>query len=100
MGFPTSIANINGPILICGWEFFPSTRTPGADYLVLSTATSPLPTHISIVRDTSHVTPLSWGRIDATDQIAEFSKNLVDKRDRLIAVAIYVKLNADRTEYH
>jgi len=56
---------------------------------------SGFPTRVSLVRDASHVMPLSWSRIDATEQIAEFSENLVDKRDRLIAAAIYAKLHAE-----
>lgn len=78
-----------------GGHFFPRQELPALIAWFDHQRRSPLPTHITMVRDATHVTPLSWGRIDATDQIAEFSENLVDKRDRLIASAIYAKLHAE-----
>ena len=76
-----------------GGHFFPRQELPALIAWFDQQKRSPLPAHISMVRDASHVTPMSWGRIDETDHIAEFSENLVDRRDRLIAAAIYAKLD-------
>jgi len=78
-----------------GGNFFPRQELPKLIAWFDQQRRAPLPTRISMVRDASHAMPLSWGRIDATDQIAEFSENLVDKRDALIAAAIYAKLHAE-----
>ncbi len=78
-----------------GGHFFPRQELPALIDWFDQQRRSSLPRKISIVRDATHLTPLSWGRIDATDHIAEFSENLVDKRDRLIAGAIYAKLHAE-----
>ncbi len=78
-----------------GGHFFPHQELPKLIAWFDQQRRAPLPTHIAMVRDASHTMPLSWGRIDATDQIAEFSENLVDKRDALIAAAIYAKLHAE-----
>ena len=77
-----------------GGHFFPRQELPALIDWFDGQRRTPVSTHLSIVRDASHVTALSWGRIDATDEIAEFSENLVDKRDQLIADAIYAKLDA------
>jgi hypothetical protein len=78
-----------------GGHFFPRQELPALIDWFDQQRRSSLPRKISIVRDATHLTSLSWGRIDVTDQIAEFSENLVDKRDRLIAGAIYAKLHAE-----
>ncbi len=77
-----------------GGHFFPRQELPALIDWFDAQRRTPLSTHLSIVRDASHVAALSWGRIDATDEIAEFSENLVDKRDELIAAATYAKLDA------
>ena len=41
--------------------------------------------------------PLSWVRIDSTEQIAAFTENLIDSRDQYITGGIYAKLHADIT---
>ncbi len=81
-----------------GGHFFPHQELPKLIAWFDQQRRAPLPTHIAMVRDASHSMPMSWGRIDATDQIAEFSENLVDKRDALIAAAIYAKLHAEVVE--
>lgn len=78
-----------------GGHFFPRKELPELITWFDTQRRSGIPTRVSLVRDASHVMPLSWSRIDATEQIAEFSENLVDKRDRLIAAAIYAKLHAE-----
>ena len=53
-----------------------------------------LPTHITLVRDASHLTRFSWARIDATDRIAYFPEKLTEGRDDLIANRVYATLDA------
>ena len=77
-----------------GGHFFPRQELPALITWFDEQRRTLASTHLSIVRDASHTMPLSWGSIDATDEIAEFSENLVDKRDELIAAAIYAKLDA------
>ncbi len=78
-----------------GGHFFPRQELPALIAWFDTQRRASTPTNLSIVRDASHTMPLSWGRIDATDDIAEFSENLVDKRDELIAGGIYAKLHAE-----
>ncbi len=78
-----------------GGHFFPRQELPALISWLDRQHRVSLPTKISMVRDATHLMSSSWGRIDATDHIAEFSENLVDKRDRLIAGAIYAKLHAE-----
>ena len=77
-----------------GGHFFPRQELPALITWFDEQRRAPISTHLSIVRDASHVAALSWGRIDVTEEIAEFSENLVDKRDQLIADTVYAKLDA------
>jgi hypothetical protein len=52
------------------------------------------PKVITVVRDASHLLPFGWVRIDATDQIASFSEDLIDKRDDSIRQRSYARLTA------
>jgi hypothetical protein len=54
----------------------------------------PLPTSLTVVRDGSHFQAFDWVRLDATDPIAAFSEDLVDKRDERIKRRVYAKLDA------
>ncbi len=47
-----------------------------------------------MVRDASHFQSFSWLRLDATDRIAAFSDDLVDKSDERIARREYARLDA------
>ena len=47
-----------------------------------------------MVREASHFQPFSWVRLDATDPIAAFSDDLIDKRDDRIMRREYAKLEA------
>ncbi|MFO0768718.1 MAG: hypothetical protein U0231_18495 [Nitrospiraceae bacterium] len=53
---------------------------------------------MTVVREASRLLPFSWVRIDATDEIASFSEDLVDKRDDAIRRRIYARLTAQVTE--
>jgi hypothetical protein len=49
---------------------------------------------VTLVREASHFQPFGWVRIDATDSIAAFSEDLVDKKDDLIKRREYARLDA------
>jgi hypothetical protein len=55
---------------------------------------NPNPTKLTFVQDASHLLPFGWARIDATDRIAEFSENLIDRRDEAVKKREYAKLDA------
>ena len=52
------------------------------------------PETLTVVREASHLLPFSWIRIDATDRIASFSEDLVDKRDDDIRRRSYARVVA------
>jgi hypothetical protein len=49
---------------------------------------------VTLVREASHFQPFGWVRIDATDSIAAFSEDLVDKKNDLIKRREYARLDA------
>ena len=95
LGFPYHYREHHWTHPHAGGHFFPRQELPALITWFDQQRRTSLPRKISIVRDATHLMPFSWGRIDATDQIAAFSENLVDKRDRLIAESIYAKLHAE-----
>ncbi|WP_447968711.1 carboxylesterase family protein [Nitrospira sp. M1] len=78
-----------------GGHFFPREELPALVSWFDRQTRGALPQRVSVVRDATHLTNFSWVRIDATDQIAAFSENLVDSRDRFITEKIYAKLEAE-----
>ncbi len=77
-----------------GGHFFPREELPALVSWFDKQKRSPIPQRVSVVRDATHLTSFSWLRIDATDQIAAFSENLIDSRDELITGKVYAKLEA------
>ena len=80
-----------------GGHFFPRQELPALISWFDQQHRTPLPRQISLVRDATHLTPLSWVRIDMTEQIAAFTENLIDSRDEFITGGIYAKLHAEIT---
>ena len=78
-----------------GGHFFPRQELPLLIGWFDQQRRTPLPRQISIVRDATHLMPLSWVRIDSTKQIAAFTENLIDSRDEFITGMIYAKLHAE-----
>jgi pimeloyl-ACP methyl ester carboxylesterase len=78
-----------------GGHFFPRQELPLLIAWFDQQRRTPLPRQISIVRDATHLMPLSWVRIDSTEQIAAFTENLIDSRDEFITGMIYAKLHAE-----
>ena len=77
-----------------GGHFFPREELPDLVAWLDRQRRDPYPKKLTVVQDASHLLPFGWVRIDATDRIAEFSDNLIDHRDELIANRRYAKLEA------
>ncbi|GJL55400.1 MAG: hypothetical protein NPIRA02_25320 [Nitrospirales bacterium] len=78
-----------------GGHFFPREELPALVSWFDRQTRGALPQRVSVVRDATHLSNFSWVRIDATDQIAAFSENLVDSRDSFITGKVYAKLEAE-----
>jgi len=77
-----------------GGHFFPREELPELVTWFNAQRRNPLPTTVTLVREASHFQPFGWVRIDATDSIAAFSEDLVDKKDDLIKRREYARLDA------
>jgi poly(3-hydroxybutyrate) depolymerase len=77
-----------------GGHFFPREELPDLVAWLGRQHREPYPKKLTVVQDASHLLPFGWIRIDATDRIAEFSENLTDTSDELIAARRYAKLEA------
>jgi len=80
---------------MAGGHFFPREELPNLIAWLGQRHRDPYPKKLTVVRDASHLTPFGWVRIDATDRIAAFSDDLVDRRDEAIANRVYAKLEAE-----
>jgi predicted esterase len=83
---------------MAGGHFFPREELPDLVAWFDNQRRTAIPQIITVVRDASHFVPFSWVRIDATDAIASFSDDLVDKRDEAIRHRIYAQLTARVTD--
>ena len=84
-----------------GGHFFPRQELPALVEWLKKQRRNPYPRRLTVVRDASHLTDFGWVRIDATDRIAMFSEQLMDRHDDLIKNKIYAKLTVDvRGENH
>lgn len=79
---------------MAGGHYFPREELPDLVAWFNRQRREPLPTSLTVVRDGSHFQPFNWVRLDATDPIAVFSEDLVDKRDERIRRRVYARLDA------
>lgn len=79
---------------VAGGHYFPKEELPDLVAWFNRQRREPLPTTLTVVRDGSHFQSFNWVRLDATDPIAAFSDDLVDKRDERIKRRVYAKLDA------
>lgn len=79
---------------MAGGHYFPREELPELVTWLNRQHRIPLPTRLTLVREASHFQPFGWLRIDATDSIAAFSEDLVNKRDDRIKRHEYAKLDA------
>ncbi|MBX3238028.1 MAG: hypothetical protein KF814_17925 [Nitrospiraceae bacterium] len=83
---------------MAGGHFFPREELPDLVGWFDGQRRVATPKAVTVVREASRLLPFSWVRIDATDEIASFSEDLVDKRDDAIRRRIYARLTAQVTE--
>ncbi|NGZ95648.1 MAG: hypothetical protein CV089_05875 [Nitrospira sp. WS110] len=79
---------------IAGGHYFPKEELPDLVAWFDHQRRQSLLRRVTLVRDASHFQPFTWVRLDATDPIAAFSDDLVDKRDERIKRRVYAKLDA------
>src|SRR2546428_12726889 len=80
---------------MAGCRFYPREELPALIAWLADRHRNPYPKKLTVVRDASHLLPFNWVRLDATERIAEFSENLVDRRDEAIATKRYARLEAE-----
>ena len=79
---------------IAGGHYFPREELPALVTWLNRQRREPLPKKLTVVREASHFQPFNWLRLEATDPIASFSEDLVDKRDERVNRREYAKLDA------
>lgn len=79
---------------MAGGHYFPREELPALVAWFNAQRRNPFPATIRLVREASHFQAFGWVRIDATDEIAAFSEDLINKRDELIKRKQYAKLEA------
>ena len=79
---------------MAGGHYFPKEEVPDLVSWFNRQRRESLPTRLTVVREASHFQLFNWVRLDATDPIAAFSDDLVDKRDERIKRRDYAKLDA------
>ena len=94
MGYPFIYREHDRTHAMAGGHFFPREELPDLVKWFDVQRRTTVPKMITVVRDASHLLPFGWVRIDATDQIASFSEDLIDKRDDSIRQRTYARLTA------
>ena len=79
---------------MAGGHYFPKEELPDLVDWFTHQRREPLPRRLTLVRDGSHFQSFNWIRLDATDPIAAFSEDLVNKRDERIKHRVYATLEA------
>ena len=94
LGYPYMYREHQREHPIAGGHYFPKEELPDLLAWFNHQRREALPTRVTLVRDASHFQPFNWLRLDATDPIAAFSDDLVDKRDEQIKRRVYARLDA------
>lgn len=79
---------------MAGGHYFPREELPELVKWFNAQRRNPFPSTIRLIREASHFQSFGWVRIDATDEIAAFSEDLINKRDELTKHKQYAKLEA------
>jgi len=79
---------------MAGGHFFPREELPDLVAWFGAQRRDRRPKSVTVVRDATHLTSFGWVRIDATDRIAAFSEQLIDRRDDAILNRLYARLEA------
>ena len=94
LGYPHIYREHQGEHPMAGGHYFPREELPALVTWFNAQRRNPFPSSIRLVREASHFQPFGWVRIDATDEIAAFSEDLINKRDELTKHKQYAKLEA------
>ncbi len=78
-----------------GGHFFPRQELPALMKWFDKQKRTIMPKKVFLVRDATHLRPMHWARIDATDRIAAFTEHLIDSRDEWITGRVYATLHAE-----
>lgn len=97
LGYPFIYREHDRTHAMAGGHFFPREELPDLVKWFDNQRRTPVPKAVTVVRDASHLLSFGWVRIDATDQIASFSEDLIDKRDDSIRQRTYARLTAEVT---
>jgi dienelactone hydrolase len=95
LGYPFTYREHHGTHPVAGGHYFPREELPDLIGWFGTHRRDLFPKRITVVRDATHLSSFSWVRIDATDRIAAFSENLIDRRDETIRDRVYAKLDAE-----
>lgn len=95
LGYPFTYREHDRTHPVAGGHYFPREELPDLVAWFGMHRRDPFPKRVTVVRDATHLSPFAWVRIDATDRIAAFSDNLIDRRDETIKSRIYAKLDAE-----
>jgi len=94
LGYPYVYREHQGEHPHAGGHYFPKEEVPELVAWFDSRRRDSMPLKLTVVREASHFQPFSWVRLEATDPIAAFSDDLVDKSDEKMARREYAKLDA------
>jgi predicted esterase len=95
LGYPFTYREHDRTHPVAGGHYFPREELPDLVAWFGTHRRNPFPKRLTVVRDATHLFPFGWVRIDATDRIAAFSDNLVDRRDDAIKNRVYATLDAE-----
>ncbi|MEP6887288.1 MAG: hypothetical protein ABI945_03095 [Nitrospirales bacterium] len=95
LGYPFTYREHDRTHPVAGGHYFPREELPGLVGWFDTHRRDPFPKRVTVVRDATHLSAFAWVRIDATDRIAAFSDNLIDRRDDAIKNRRYAKLDAE-----
>jgi pimeloyl-ACP methyl ester carboxylesterase len=94
LGYPHVYREHQGEHPMAGGHYFPREELPALITWLGRQRRDPLPARVTLIREASHFHPFGWVRLDATDSIAAFSEDLVDKHDEKIKDRQYARLEA------
>lgn len=94
LGYPYIYREHQGEHPMAGGHYFPREELPALVTWLNAQRRDPLPAKLTLVREASRFQPFGWVRLDATDPIAAFSDDLIDKRDERIKQREYARLEA------
>ncbi len=94
LGYPHRYREHNREHPMAGGHYFPREELPDLITWLNLQRRNPYPTRLTMVREATHLQPFSWLRLEATDPIAAFSEDLINKRDDRIKGRVYARLDA------